>query len=69
MATDYSIVNQRQTTTLQPGGGFTDVMEVTYRLTDGTTGVVKVPLTQYSADAVQQLVEQRVKVHNEVSAL
>lgn len=68
MAADYTVTNQRQTTTLV-GGQFRDVMEVTFQATSGATGSVTIPLAQYSADTVKAAIEARVAVLNDVHSL
>ncbi len=68
MAADYTITNQRQTSTLI-GGQFQQVMEVTFQTATGSTGAVYIPVGQYTADAVKQAVEARVQVLNEVHQL
>lgn len=69
MADTYHITNQKQSTALAPGGSFQDVMNVTFETASGTVGTVKIPLTQYSADAVKAAVEARVSEIDKVNAL
>jgi hypothetical protein len=68
MAADYVITNQRQTSQLV-GGSFRDVVEVSFQATSGATGVVTIPLAQYTEDAVKEAVEARVQVMNAVHNL
>lgn len=68
MADDYRVTNQRQTTQLN-GGQFQPVMEVTFQMTDGTTGAVTIPLATYSADTVKAAIEARVGVLKDVNGL
>jgi basic membrane lipoprotein Med (substrate-binding protein (PBP1-ABC) superfamily) len=56
----WQVVSQRQSSQLV-NGQFTEVMVVTFRTSDGVTGDVSVPLSQYSADNVKQLIDARVQ--------
>jgi hypothetical protein len=69
MATDWQVVSQRQSSVRAPSGQFEDAMIVTYKLTDGTVGQVTVPLSQYSAQTVHDLITAQADVVGSVSAL
>lgn len=68
MADDYRVTNQRQTTQLN-AGQFQPVMQVTFEMTDGTTGQVTVPLATYSSDTVKAAIEARVATLKDVAGL
>lgn len=61
---------QRLTTVLTTAGnGFQDVWEITYMIdsgpAQGTTGVIRVPAAQYSAEVVKAAInEQAQHMHN-----
>lgn len=59
MADAYQIVAQHQSQTVDAAGGLRDVMVVTFRTPDGSQGSVRVPLEEYNAATVAQLVRQR----------
>lgn len=61
MAENWHVTSQRQTTALSSGGTFQDVMEVTFETTSGTTGSVRVPLSQYNPANVKSAIEARVE--------
>lgn len=77
MADNWIIVNpggQRLMTEINPSGtGFHQVWEVHYQVTGGpakgTGGFVRIPASQYTADAVRVAVEAAVQQLNEVAAL
>ena len=61
MADKYWVLSQRQVTTLKPGGGFENAMEVTFEvIATGTTANVDIPLSRYSADTVSQAIDAYV---------
>lgn len=64
----WQVVSQRQSSQLI-GGQFTEVMVVTFRTADGVVGDVSVPLSQYSADHVRELIDARVAKIAEVHSL
>lgn len=69
MADGYTIIAQRQSITVDGAGGLRDVMEVTFRTPDGSTGVVRVPLEVYNAATVAALVGERAALLAEVAGL
>ena len=68
MAQSWRVVGQRQTTVQSPSGGFDDAMLVSFKTTSGVSGSITVPLSQYTADNVATLIEQRVQAIEEVNA-
>lgn len=68
MADNWTVTNQRQTTTMV-AGTFQDAMEVTFQTTDGNTGSVTVPLTSFTPDIVRNAIEARVQSMADVAAL
>ncbi len=69
MADNYTITDQRQTSRLKPGGGFEEVMEVTFQtVPSGVVATAEVPLSRYSAENVADIVAKRATdieaVHN-----
>lgn len=70
MATHWTPGVPRQITNLNGAGEFEDFMEVPFTtVPEGARGVVTVPLRQFTADFVRQLIEDRVAVIKEVGAL
>lgn len=69
MAEGYSITSQRQTTRITSGGRFEQVMEVHFRTSHGVDAYVDVPLSQYTADNVKQLIDAYVAAIAEVHTL
>lgn len=74
MADNYTILTQKQNTTINPAGtGFSDVWEITYRVTDGpskgTTGTVTVPEDDHNADYVKRAIEAKISDLDAVSSL
>lgn len=71
MSESWQVVSQRQTSTLL-NGEFTEAMVVTFRTAAGVVGNVTVPLAQYTAQYVKQLIDARVaeigSVHSLTSA-
>lgn len=57
MAGRWTVISQRQFEELTPQGTFRPVVEVTYQLTSGTVGTVKVPVTLYSEEYVRDQIE------------
>ncbi|HLI74297.1 MAG TPA: hypothetical protein VKU86_10505 [Acidimicrobiales bacterium] len=64
----WQVVSQRQSSQLV-NGQFTEVMVVTFRTSDGVVGDISVPLAQYSAQHVKDLIDARVAKIAEVHAL
>lgn len=48
----WTVVEQRQTTQVTPGGQFIDAMEVSLAHENGTPFQITVPLREYSAERV-----------------
>ena len=74
MADNYTVVTQKQAVTINPSGtGFSDVWEITYRVTGGpskgTTGTVTVPEEDHNADYVKAAIEAKISDLDAVSAL
>lgn len=57
---NYTITGQHQTAILDPAGRFVDVMEVLFSIPTVGTGKVEVPIAEYTATRVGQLVQERV---------
>lgn len=68
MADGWSIVAQQQTTDLTPDGRFQEVMRITFQTTEGVTGTLTVPISEYNPQHVQELISARAAaikaVHN-----
>lgn len=65
---------QRQTTQLtQAGTGFMDVWEVQYMIDSGpaagTTGLVRVPASQYNPEVVKAAIDQQTSIIHGVASL
>lgn len=58
MAGRWSVVAQRQFEELTPGGTFAQVVEVTFALTSGTQGRVRIPAQLYTEEYVREKVEE-----------
>lgn len=68
MADNWKVLNQRQTS-MVVAGTFVPAQEVTFETTDGDTGSVQVPLSQFSPDTVRQAIEERVQALSDVRNL
>lgn len=68
MADRWKVTNQRQTTT-SVAGQYVDAVSVTFQTTNGDTGTVVLPLTGYTADAVNAAIDARVDVMEQVAKL
>lgn len=68
MAESWQVVSQRQSSVLS-GNTFEDAMIVTFKTASGTTGSVTVPLSQYNAENVASLINQRVAAIDAVHSL
>lgn len=68
MADGWRIVAQRQTTDLTPDGRFQEVMEITFTTDQDVSGTVRIPVTQYTAENVREVISARAAqisaVHN-----
>lgn len=74
MADNYQIMSQKQSVSISPSGtGFTDVWEITYRVTDGpskgTTATVTVPDDEHDAAHVKQAIEDKIASLDAISSL
>lgn len=70
MAEKYKITGQRQTTVLGGAGTFTEVMEVTFQVTDSSTvGRVNIPLDRYNPERVAATIEDYVDKITAVESL
>lgn len=69
MATAYTIDSQRQIKSLTPGNQFIDAMEVRFTTSNGTHGMVTVPLSKYTADYVAEVINEYVDRINAVESL
>lgn len=65
----FKILAQRQTSELTPDGRFIDVMEVSFEIETGDTGVVRVPVAVYTAASVAAAVSERAAQMLAVAAL
>ena len=63
MAGRWSVIAQRQFEELTPQGSFRSVVEVTFQLTSGTVGTVKIPVPLYSEEYA------RVQIESAASAM
>lgn len=57
MAGRWSVIAQRQFEELTAQGTFKPVVEVTFQLTSGTVGMVKIPSGLYTEDYVREQIE------------
>lgn len=69
MPNNWRVTGQRQTSTLNGAGGFTDVIEVSFEtIPEGVAQKINVPLNLYSPEYVAAQVDQRVAtiqaIHN-----
>lgn len=69
MAENYTVVGQRPTSVLAPGGGFTDVVEITFTTKSGDNGTLRLSAADYmNKDLVKQklqdLADHMEYVHN-----
>lgn len=65
----WTVVEQRPTTQVTPGGQFLDAMEVTIQTVSGVQFPITVPLNQYSAARVAAEAEMRAAEIEDVQAL
>lgn len=59
----YSITLIEEGFQINEAGKLENVKVIHYRTTDGDTGTVKVPIPDYSADLVKQLIDYEVAEH------
>ena len=69
MAKDWKVTAQTQTMMLTSGGQWVEGMKVEFTTTEGITGSITVPLSQYNASGVAELLDARVAQLNEVASL
>lgn len=66
MADEYTVINQRHQTVLQPSGDFIPSVVVTFKIPSGATNQVIVPQAQYSAkyvaDQILPLAQEMIAV-------
>lgn len=65
----YRVTGQRQTSIIGDNGNVESVWEVTYRTDSGVSGKIDVPLHQYTAEKVDEMIKRNVEVHDAVSRL
>jgi len=69
MKTTWHITTQNQTTRPDAQGNFHEGIMVGFQTSNGLSGSVFVPNTQYNADNVKEMIQQRVNNMQEVHAL
>lgn len=69
MADTWKVLSQRETSDITTDGRFQQVMEVTVETITGTVVTISVPISQYNAETVGQLIEDRVAATIEVEQL
>lgn len=69
MAKTYTVIAQRQSTTIDAAGGQRDVVVVTFKTPSDAVGSVRVPLEEYDAATVDKLVSERAAHMEAVAAL
>lgn len=69
MAGEWRVISQRQYEELTPQGTFESTVEVSFQLTSGTTGSVKIPARMYTEEYVRQVVGERAAVMTAVENL
>lgn len=69
MADKYTILSQRETTDMQPGMGWRDVVLVTFQSAGGSIGTVKIPVAKYTAEYVHDQIEPYAEELDKVSQL
>lgn len=74
MADNYTILSQKQNVVLNPAGtGFSDVWEISYRVTDGpskgTTGTVTVPEEDHNAAYVKNAIDEKISALDDVASI
>lgn len=68
MADTWKVATQQETS-MNYGGTFVPAIKVTFETTDGSSGSVTIPQTQYNTDAVRTAIEERVATMREVAQL
>lgn len=70
MAANYTITDQRPVTDAAPGGVFVPAMEITFTTKpSGIAGRVRVPVSQYSAATVDDIVTKQADIIEQVQHL
>ena len=74
MADSYTVLSQKQNTTINPAGsGFIDVWDISYRVTSGpskgTMGTVSVPEEDHNADYVKKAIEEKIAALDAIAGL
>lgn len=74
MADTYTVLSQKQNTTISPtGGGFVDVWDISYRVTSGpskgTMGTVSVPEEDHNAEYVKKAIEEKIASLDSIASL
>lgn len=65
----WTVQGQQEQTVIGPGGNPVDVVTVTFRLTDGTTGTVQVPIAAYTVTNVRDAILAKARVLDAVANL
>jgi hypothetical protein len=69
MAQLWTITSQRQTTMLTSAGIFEPVMEIRFQTRGGTSGIENVPLSRYTEQYVQDLLDGRATTIDSIANL
>lgn len=69
MAETWTVTGQRATTALDGTGQFTPSVEVSFRTATGTVGRITVPVSQYKADHVRDLIDAWVAESDAIANL
>jgi len=69
MAENWKVTNQRQTTMQTTGGQWVDAMRIEFETTAGVSGHLEVPLNQYGAAHVRELLNARTAQIDEIHDL
>lgn len=56
----YTITNQEKTQTLAPGGRFINVWRVDFEAPNGVHTFIEVPVSEYTPERVDQLIQQEL---------
>lgn len=65
----WTVTSQVERTVIGASGQPVDVVQVTYRLPDGTAGTVQVPAAGYSVDTVRAAITAAAQVRADVANL
>ena len=69
MAADWVVLEQKQTMTQTSGGQWVEAMRIDFKTTSGVLGFVIVPMSQYGAKVVSDLIDARTALINLVALL